>query len=120
MFVLEYKEGEAQSSRTKEGNRLSYEDQLYLWCLLLKNNIAGKVSPAVRSGPGARAPVRYELLVDETNAAAMINSLSDLEPISPRQLRVIVKQFAHLDPPYPSFPPELHRKEKRLRVLEAV
>lgn len=77
--------------------RLSDEDQLYVWCLALQNNIAGKVAPAQRKGWESRT--EYALLLNETNAAALLNSVSDT-PITTDQLRAIAKRYRHSNPPF--------------------
>lgn len=93
-------------------SRLSYEDQLYIWCLLLKGRLAGKVSPAVTSGEGARAPVLYDLLVPASTAVQEVNAVSDT-PITTAHLPAILKTFRHLEPPYSSVPEHLRKLAKK-------
>lgn len=98
-------EGSAQA-------RLSYEEQLAIWCLLLQNRLAGKLSPAVTTGPGARAPIVYDLLVPASFAVQELNALSDT-PITVKHLPAILKQFRHLEPPYSSVPLQLRKTPKK-------
>ena len=79
---------------------MRYEDQLYVWCLLLRNKLAGKIAPA---HPWGRRPTEYALLVPDSFAVAEVNAISDT-PITVKHLPSILARFRHLDPPYPSFP----------------
>jgi hypothetical protein len=75
---------------------LSYEEQLHVWCLLLKNKLAGKIAPA---HPWDRRPTEYALLVPDKLAVAEVNAVSDI-PITVDHLPSILARFRHLDPPY--------------------
>ncbi len=86
--------------------KLSYEDQLYVWCLLLRNNLAGKIAPA---HPWDRRQTEYVLLVPDTIAVAEVNDVLDT-PITVAHLPSILARFRHLDPPYSSVPPDDERK----------
>ncbi len=85
---------------------LSYKEQLHVWRLLLKNNLAGKIAPA---HPWDRRPTEYALLVPHEVAVAEVNALLDT-PITVDHLPSILARFRHLDPPYSSVPPDHHRK----------
>ena len=80
--------------------QLSYEDQLHVWRLLLRNKLAGKIAPA---HPSDRRPTEYALLVPDSFAVAEVNAISDT-PITVKHLPSILARFRHLDPPYPIFP----------------
>ena len=58
--------------------QLSYEDQLRVWRLLLRNKLAGKIAPA---HPRDRRPTEYALLVPDLFAVAEVNAISDPTPI---------------------------------------
>jgi hypothetical protein len=79
---------------------MSYEDQLYVWSLLLRNKLAGKIAPA---HPWDRRPTENALLVPDSFAVAAVNAISDT-PITVKHLPPILARFKHLDPPYRSFP----------------
>ena len=88
---------QAKEANDRTTNRLSYEDQLYIWCLLLQTNLVGKVK--------GRHKTEYIMLVPDGRAVAEINALSDTT-ITTKHLPSILKRFKHLDPPYSSFPPD--------------
>ena len=75
---------------------MRYEDQLYVWCLLLRNKLAGKIAPA---HPRDRRPTEYALLVPDAYAVAEVNAMLDT-PITVAHLPAIMAQFKHLDPPF--------------------
>ena len=54
-------------------NRLSDEDQLYVWCLLLQQKLVGDIGS------------EYALLVPEERAVAEVNAMSDT-PITVKHL----------------------------------
>ena len=87
---------------TPARRHLSSEDQLYIWCLALTRGIAGKVSPAQAKGQGSRTEQDYELLINDANAVAQLNSVSDIDAISVDSLKAIVKRFRRLAPPFQS------------------
>lgn len=111
-FSAEYviEDFETETPKTEETKELPYrpskEDELYLWCIGLQNRICGKTAPSTTKGEGSRERVRYDCLIDSTNAVFLINSVSDLPPISAKTWTGICKRFRHLEPPYDSF----HRK----------
>ena len=72
-------------------NRLTDEEQLYIWCLLLRHKLVGDVGS------------EYALLVPEERAVAEVNAISDT-PITVKHLPSILARFKHLAPPYASFP----------------
>ena len=84
---------QAKEADDRTTNRLSYEDQLYIWSLLLQANLVGKVKRRPRT--------EYILLVPDVQAVAQINALSDT-PITIKHLPSIVRRFRHLEPPYSS------------------
>ncbi len=88
---------QAKEADDRTTNRLSYEDQLYIWSLLLQANLVGKVKRRPRT--------EYILLVPDVQAVAQINALSDT-PITIKHLPSIVRRFRHLEPPYSSSPPD--------------
>jgi hypothetical protein len=85
---------------------LSYEDQLHVWSLLVRNKLAGKIAPA---HPKDRRPTEYALLVPKALAVAEVNAVLDA-PITVAHLPSILARFRHLDPPYSSVPPDDERK----------
>ena len=85
----------AKEANDRTTNRLSYEDQLYIWSLLLQANLVGKVKGKPRA--------EYIMLVPDERAVAEINALSDT-PITTKHLPSILARFRHVDPPYSSFP----------------
>jgi hypothetical protein len=94
----------------KERNmQLSYEDQLRVWRLLLRNKLAGKTAPA---HPWDRRPTEYAILVPDALAVAEVNAVSDT-PITIKHLAAILRRFSHLAPPYASFPSNRRRAYKR-------
>lgn len=92
--------------------RLTYEDQLSVWCLLLQNRLVGQLSPPTTAGTGARAPIVYDLLVPASVAVQELNAVSDIS-ITAKHLPAILKQFRHVDPPYSSFHPTLQKVPKK-------
>ena len=80
---------------------LSYEDQLYVWCLLLRNKLAGKIAPA---HPKDNRALEYALLIPEQMAVDEINATTDVS-VTRRDLVAIVGEFADQAPPYPSTEP---------------
>ena len=78
----------------------SYEDQLYVWRLLLRDKLAGKIAPA---HPKDNRALEYALLIPEQMAVDEINAITDVEPITRKMLTAIVREFASKAPPYPSF-----------------
>ena len=88
---------------------MSYEDQLYVWSLLLGNKLAGKIAPA---HPLDRRPTEYAILVPDSFAVAEVNAISDT-PITVKHLPSILARFKHLAPPYASFPSNRRRAYKR-------
>jgi hypothetical protein len=93
---------------------LSYKDQLHIWCLLVRNNLAGKIAPA---HPWDRRPTEYAILVPDSFAVAEVNAISDT-PITVKHLSSILARFRHLDPPYSSFEPN-KAKEHNAKVVAA-
>jgi len=93
-------------SNAPRAGHLSYKEQLEVWHLLLKNNLAGKIAPA---HPRDRRPTHYALLVPDTIAVAEINAVRDT-PISVAHLPSILARFRHLDPPYSDATPGDERK----------
>ena len=89
--------------------QLSYEDQLSVWCLLLRNKLAGKIAPA---HPRDGRPTEYALLVPDEQAVAEVNDVSDT-PITVKHLPSILTRFKHLAPPDASFPSNRRRAYKR-------
>jgi len=83
----------------EENMQLSYEDQLYIWCLLLRNKLAGKIAPAHARD---RRPTECAVLVPDALAVAEVNAVSDT-PITVKHLSSILARFGHLDPPYSIF-----------------
>ena len=81
-------------------NRLTDEEQLYIWCLLLRHRFVGDVGS------------EYALLVPEERAVAEVNAVSDT-PITIKHLAAILRRFSHLAPPYASFPSNRRRAYKR-------
>ena len=79
---------------------MRYEDRLYVWCLLLRNKLAGKIAPA---HPRDNRALEYALLEPEQMAVDEINAITDVEPITRKMLTSIVREFADKAPPYPSF-----------------
>jgi hypothetical protein len=87
---------------TKERIRLSYEDQLYVWCVLLQNNLAGRIAPQSRHD--RRTNTEYSILIPEHLCLQEFNHLSDIGPITINQLRATAKTFRYLKPPYAGVP----------------
>lgn len=79
--------------------RLTDEDQLYLWCLLLQNNLVGQISPG--NGKDRRSKVKYACLLPDSLIVNEINRVSDVE-ITGDMLRAIVRRFQGTKPPYDS------------------
>ena len=79
---------------------MSYEDQLYVWCMLLRNKLAGQIAPA---HPKDNRALEYALLVPEEMAVDEINAITDVEPITRKMLTAIVREFTGKAPPYASF-----------------
>ena len=80
---------------------MRYEDQLYVWCLLLRNKLAGKIAPA---HPKDNRALEYALLIPEQMAVDEINATTDVS-VTRRDLVAIVGEFADQAPPYPSTEP---------------
>ena len=88
---------------------MRYEDQLYVWCLLLRNKLAGKIAPA---HPSDRRRTEYALLVPDALAVAEVNAMLDT-PITIKHLAAILRRFSRLAPPYASFPSNRRLAYKR-------
>lgn len=94
----------------KERIRLSYEDQLYVWGVLIQNNLAGKIAPALKHD--RRTKPEYAILIPEHLCLQAFNSVSDIGPITINQLKAAAKTFRFLEPPHPSFPPDSKHYQK--------
>lgn len=81
-------------------SRLSYEDQLYIFCLLLQSRLVGQLSPWSERDP--KKP-HYELLVDRGLAADLLNDVSDT-PVTADQLKAVVSRFQGKEPLFSSIP----------------
>ena len=81
-------------------NRLTDEEQLYIWCLLLRHKLVGDIGS------------EYALLVPEERAVAEVNAVSDT-PITIKHLAAILRRFSQLAPPYAAFPSNRRRAYKR-------
>jgi len=81
-------------------NRLSDEDQLYVWCLLVQQKLVGDIGS------------EYALLVPDDQAVAEVNGVSDT-PITVKHLPSILSRFSHLAPPYAAIPSNRRRAYKR-------
>ena len=66
------------------------EDQLYVWCLLLRNKLAAKIAPA---HPKDNRALEYALLIPEQMAVDEINATTDVS-VTRRDLVAIVGEFA--------------------------
>ena len=89
---------------------MRYEDQLYVWCLLLRNKLAGQIAPA---HPKDNRALEYALLVPEEMAVDEINAITDVEPITRKMLTAIVREITGKAPPYPQL------RDRRPRGLHA-
>jgi hypothetical protein len=91
----------AHDTKTTPRRRLSDEEQLYVWCLLLQNNLVGQTNiPGYRERKKYKP--HYERLLPDSLILQEVNRKSDVE-VSLDMLKAICKRFQGTRPPYDSF-----------------
>lgn len=59
-------------------------EEAYVWKKALKFQIVGKLSPAMRSGEGSRAPVKFDFILPDATAVEYLNGFRGSLGLKPR------------------------------------
>ena len=90
----------AHDTKNAPRRRLSDEEQLYVWCVLLQNNLVGQTNvPGYRERKTFKR--QYERLLPDSLILQEVNRKSDVE-VSLDMLKAICKRFQGTRPPYDS------------------
>lgn len=83
-------------SQRKSSTRLSDSDQLYVWHILIGNNLVGALSP---TNSKSWLKPHYECLLPDSLIVREVNRVSDVE-ITVDTLKAIVRRFQGTRGPY--------------------